>query len=129
MGAMRTVFSVFIAVGLALSGAAVAQNPAQREVKLAIEQQTLADALAHWAQQTGFQLISQVELTTVLTAPRLHGTYSAQAALDRLLEGTSLTYVWLNERTVAVRSRAPVERTLDQPSSTIVAPGVQRDSY
>lgn len=121
---MRTIISVFIAVGIALSAAAAsAQEPAQREVKLAIEQQTLADALAQWAQQTGLQLISQVELTTVLTAPRLHGTYSAQGALDRLLEGTSLTYVWLNERTVAVRSRPPAG---DQRSSTSVGPDAAR---
>lgn len=121
---MRTILPVFIAVGLALSAAAAtAQEPAQREVKLAIEQQTLADALAQWAQQTGFQLISQVELTTVLTAPRLHGTYSAQGALDRLLEGTSLTYVWLNERTVAVRSRPPA---VDQRSSTSVGADASR---
>lgn len=124
---MRRILQVLIGAGLTLSvAAAVAQEPAQRQVRLAIERQPLADALAQWAQQTGFQLISQVEMTTVLTAPRLHGTYSAQRALERLLEGTPLTYVWLNERTVAVRSRPAADATREQPSSKTPAPSPAR---
>lgn len=105
---MKTILPVVVGVGLALAGAgaaARAQESAQKKVKLAIQSETLADALAAWAEQTDYQVISAVEETTVLSAPRIQGRLTPQAALDRLLANTSLTYAWLNDRTVAIRER------------------------
>ena len=68
----------------------------------------MVDALNGWAQQTGLQLIvPDADATNGLEAPRLKGTFTAQAALSHLLAGTQLTYEFVNERTVAIHARTP----------------------
>lgn len=105
---MKTTLALLIAVGLALPSISLGDSEhVRREVKLDLEPQTLADALTEWAQQTGFQVISSVEATRVVLVPGLAGTFTPQGALERLLDGTPLTYAWLNERTVAIREKLP----------------------
>lgn len=107
---MKTILPVMVGVGLVLAcagAAARAEDSAQKKIKLAIQSETLADALAQWADQTDLQLISMVEQTRVLTAPLIRGTFTPQAALDRLLANTPLTSTWINDRTVAIRERVP----------------------
>lgn len=57
---MKTILSVALGVTLALSAmeAGAQDKAADRKVELAIEQQSLADALNEWAKQTGLQLVS-----------------------------------------------------------------------
>lgn len=75
---MRALPLVLVATALLFWAAAGADThvAAQRQVKLEIQQDTLADVLAQWAQQTGFQVISSVEATALLAAPHLSGMYS-----------------------------------------------------
>lgn len=108
---MRTTLSAIVSATLALVAIeSEAAAPAEREVQLAIEQQVLADALNAWAQQTGLQLVSpSSEVTNRIVAPQVKGVFSAQAALEKLLDGTPVTYVWLNERSVAIREKTQAE--------------------
>lgn len=105
---MKTILSVAIGAMLVLSAIEIGAQTkaAERKVELAIEQQTLADALNEWAKQTGLQLVSASSKgmnTTV--APVIKGEYTAQGALDELLKGTTLTYEWVSERAVAIREK------------------------
>lgn len=107
---MKTLLSAIVGATLALAtcNANADSAPGQRPVALAIESMSLASALDKWAQQSGFQIFVQDwELTKGLAAPSLKGTFTAQAALEQLLAGTSLTYVWLSEKAVSIRKRAP----------------------
>jgi iron complex outermembrane receptor protein len=105
---MRTILSAVVGVTLALCAveAGAQASFADRQVALVIESKTLADALTQWAQQSGLTLHSpDWAIAEKLTAPILKGTFSAQDALNRLLDGSPLTYTWLNERTVTIRER------------------------
>lgn len=103
---MKTLLSAVVGATLALCAIeADAQTAAgERQVALATESKTLAEALDEWAQKSGFQIIVQNwPLAKRLSAPTLNGTFRAQDALERLLRGSPLTYVWLNDRAVAIR--------------------------
>lgn len=105
---MKTILSAAIGAMLALSAvkAGAQAKAAERKVEIAIEQQSLADALNEWAKQTGLQLVSQSsEKMNTTVPPRLKGEYTAQGALDELLKGTTLTYEWVSERAVAIREK------------------------
>ena len=107
---MKSILSAVVAATLALVAIETdAQGtPGERQVSLTIESTTLATALDKWAQQSGFQIFVQDwEATKNITAPSLRGTFAAQAALEQLLEGTALTYVWLNDNAVSIRKKVP----------------------
>jgi iron complex outermembrane recepter protein len=107
---MKLILSTMVGATLAFS--AIETNaqatPGERQVSLTIESTSLATALDTWAQQSGFQIfVEDWEGAKRLTAPTLKGTFAAQAALEQLLKGTQLTYVWLNDRAVSIRKRVP----------------------
>lgn len=104
---MHAIRPIVVAVGLALAAAgATAQTASASQVKVEIKSQILRDALNDWAQQTGFQLISpSTGIKNEFVAPAVNGTLSPREALELLLSGTSLTYEFLDERTVVVRER------------------------
>src|SRR5262245_52646818 len=105
---MKSILSAVIGATLALSAieADAQASPGERQVSLTIESSSLATALDKWAQQTGFQIFVQDwEATKNLHAPSLNGTFAAQDALEQLLSGTSLTYVWNDTRTVSIRKK------------------------
>lgn len=81
-------------------------TPGERQVALAIESKTLAEALDQWAHQTGFQIVvANWDMAKKIPAPPLRGKFSARAALDRLLDGTPLTSVWTTNKVVLIRER------------------------
>lgn len=105
---MKSILSAVIGATLALSAieAGAQATPGERQVSLTIESTSLATALDKWAQQSGFQIFVQDwEATKNLRAPSLNGTFAAQDALEQLLSGTSLTYVWIDSKTVSIRKR------------------------
>jgi iron complex outermembrane receptor protein len=77
----------------------------ERKVALSIESMSLATALDKWAQQSGFQIFVDSEITKNLIAPNVNGTYTAREALERLLAGTPLTYEWLSDKAVSIRKK------------------------
>lgn len=107
---MKTLLAAVIGVTLALSAMeSEAQERAERKVQVAIEQQTLADALNEWAKQTGLQLVSpSSEMLNTIVAPRVKGVFTPRGALEQLLKDTPLTYEWVSERAVAIRERSQV---------------------
>jgi outer membrane receptor protein involved in Fe transport len=108
---MKTFLSAIVGTLLTLYGIEANADGAMGEgqVAIAIESKTLADALDQWAQQTGFQIIvPNWQLAKRLPAPTLKGSFSAKAALERLLAGTPLTWALLTERAVVIRERGPV---------------------
>jgi len=87
-----------------LAGMAAIGNPAQAQgrpdAELAqaetrtfdIPPQPLDSALLMFGQQSGRQIVSQSSLVSGLASPGVQGTLSVEAALQRLLAGTGLTY-------------------------------------
>jgi outer membrane receptor protein involved in Fe transport len=104
---MKTLLSVLIGtLALAAVGAAADGTP-ERQVAIAIESTTLADALDKWAQQTGYQIIvKDWELAKALPAPTVKGRFAPRIALERLLQGSTLTYTWVSDQAVAIGSQA-----------------------
>lgn len=101
---MKTLLPVLVGVALALASAAGSAEETDKDVlKLSIERKSLRDALNDWAQQTGYQLIAEIKGEFV--APKIEGRLTAQEALERLLQGTPLTYQWMGERLVAVKEK------------------------
>lgn len=85
---------------------AAAQGIPEKQLMLSIEAQPMVDALNSWAQQTGWQLIvPEDKSTSLLAAPSVKGRFTAREALRELLEGTSLAYELVDERTVVIRER------------------------
>lgn len=122
---MRTILPVVIGATLALCAvkAGAQAVPGDRQVALVIESKTLADALDQWAQQSGFQiLLKNWDMAKKLTAPSLKGTFSAQAALEQLLSGTSLVYEFTSERTVTVRARVTAASSTTGAIERVEAP-------
>jgi iron complex outermembrane recepter protein len=105
---MKTLLSALVGASLVLGTVeAIAEGmPGERQVSFAIQSKTLAEGLDEWARQSGFQLIvANWALTKTLPGAKVKGKFSARAALEKLLEGTQLTYVWVNENAVAIKSR------------------------
>jgi outer membrane receptor protein involved in Fe transport len=107
---MKTLLSAVVGATLALATieASAQSSPGERQVSLTIETDTLASALDKWAQQSGFQIFVQDwEATKNLPARSLKGTFAAQDALEQLLSGTPLTYVWISDKAVSIRKKVP----------------------
>src|SRR5690349_11526578 len=107
---MQTLLSAVIGATLALATleAGAQAPPGEQQVALTIETDCLASALDEWAQQSGFQIFVQDwEAAKHLPAKSLNGTFTAQDALDRLLSGTQLTYVWISGNAVSIRKKVP----------------------
>ncbi len=103
----------------AVHGAALAAQPQAPSVTLDIKAQPLGDALNEFGRQAGLQVVLFSAIGEGITSPRLSGNYSPQAALDRLLENTSLSYEFINARTVAIRvPKASSSGAISSTSST-----------
>jgi iron complex outermembrane recepter protein len=105
---MKFILSAMVGATLALTtlGADADGAPGERRITLEIESKTLAGALDQWAAQSGYQIVLQNwEIAKGLAAPSVKGTFSAQAALSQLLDGTPFTYVWINDKAVSIRGR------------------------
>jgi iron complex outermembrane receptor protein len=94
---------------LGLVGALLASTPcistpaAAATYQLSIQSQPVDDALNEFARQSGLQVVLQSQEVQGLTASGIQGTYTAQAALERMLANTGLAFEYLDATTVAVR--------------------------
>jgi iron complex outermembrane receptor protein len=64
--------------------------------------QSLARSLRQFAEQAGIQLAVETSLTADKQAPAIKGDYSTREVLDKLLNGTGLSYKFLDDHTVAI---------------------------
>jgi hypothetical protein len=78
---------------------------------IAIPPQPLGTSLQQLARQCGIQIIFFSKVVEGHDAPALNGTFTPQAALDKLLAGTNLTHHSLNDRTIEVAPK-PVVATM-----------------
>ncbi|MEZ0243044.1 MAG: TonB-dependent receptor plug domain-containing protein, partial [Sphingomonas sp.] len=85
--------------------AAYAQQAATRDYDIAA--QSLGAAINQLAVQSGRQIIVADELVRGLRAPRLHGRYPVETALEQLLAGSGLHAVMVGNTFVVQRSDAP----------------------
>jgi iron complex outermembrane recepter protein len=128
---MKSILSAVIGATLALSAMEADAQTAAGELQVALEikSTTLAEALDLWAARVGLQMFvppESWETAKKLSAPELNGTFTPQAALEKLLEGTPLTGVWLSDRAVSIRERKQVApttfRTIGDESARSQAP-------
>ena len=103
---MKTLLSAVVVATLALNAvqAGADGKPGERQIALQVESTTLAEALDQWAIRSGYQIFVQDwDLAKQLIAPDLKGTFSAEAALQKLLVGSPLMHVWIDAKTVSIR--------------------------
>ena len=88
-----------LAICLSASAFAVAEG-----LPRALPPQPLPDALEAFAQLSGLQVIYRAEIAAGLSSKGASEGQSAEAALKDLLRDTGLTYTFVNDRMVAIRS-------------------------
>lgn len=117
---MKSILSAVIGATLALSALQVRAQAGveERQIDLAIESSTLAEALDQWAQQTGLQIVvPDWDLTKRTPARGVKGAFTARVALEILLTGTSLKSEWVSDRMVSIREREAASNQSDGDSS------------
>jgi type II secretory pathway component GspD/PulD (secretin) len=76
---------------------------AQQQHEFEIEGGDLGEALDQFAQQTRLQIIFNPDFLTGKTAPGISGRYTANEVLQQLLNGTGLSWEYVNEKTLTIR--------------------------
>ena len=116
--------TVFLAGALAVTtwaqdgNSAFAADSNQTTCSLPVGRQPLDRTLSQIARQCGVQVVYFSKLTQGKTAPALEGTYTVEAALQRVLDGTGLAFRRVNAGTIEVRP-APTDTTADaQPKDS-----------
>lgn len=104
-----------------LSALAQAAEPTQSVIKLDIEAQPISEALNEFARQTGLQVVIDWNDGEGIASRPLKGTFTSQAALEKLLAGTDLTFQYLNDRIVAVSRKGKESGGASQPRVTNAA--------
>jgi iron complex outermembrane receptor protein len=104
-------------VGSSVVALAVGADP---EVMLSadIAPRPLTEALAAFGRQTGLQLIYVSGIAEAQYSRGARAGLTASAALTQLLDGTGLTFEFLNARTVRIYSASTVAPTLSASSAT-----------
>lgn len=110
------------AIGMALIGISRADEAAARLRKPTdIPAQTLRVALQTLSRERDLQFIFRSDVVGAIRTPHVSGELTVDEALTRLLSGTSLTYKYLDEKTVTIVPAAtapPADRAGKEPGST-----------
>jgi iron complex outermembrane receptor protein len=80
-----------------------------------IRSQRLADALDRFGEQSGLQVVYEENDLAGRTSRAVEGVMTPQVALDRMLEGSGLRWVFVNDMTILVEAR---KLTAPRPPST-----------
>jgi len=73
-----------------------------QETRFDIAAQPLEAALAEFGSQSGLQVTADAEVTAGVQANAVDGQYTPETALQRLLDGTGVTYRFADDETVAL---------------------------
>jgi iron complex outermembrane recepter protein len=90
---------------VAISSSAASAQQAHL-IQISVQSQDLGDALNQLARQTNVQIVFRPELVRGRQAPALSGNLTTQQALDRMLEGTGLTYRSSGENAYVILAQA-----------------------
>ncbi|MFC4313719.1 TonB-dependent receptor domain-containing protein [Steroidobacter flavus] len=112
--------SLSLATALATARAEHALSP-RDEVTFDIERAPLAEVMNQFSLQTGLQVYLPNAEQVIVEA--LRGRYSIEAALKKLLEGTGIEYLYVNERAILVRRTAQSPGTPVAKVSSARSPG------
>ena len=95
-------------------------------VQITLPAQSLGQALTALARQTGIELLAPTELVAGKQAPAISGTFTPQAALEQLLQGSGLEARSTGERSFVVQRLPPVSapRSQAQQDTPITMPPV-----
>ncbi|MBL8267604.1 TonB-dependent receptor domain-containing protein [Steroidobacter sp.] len=103
----RTLAALTVAAILSLHATGAT---AQEAVQLRLGAQPLEAALREVGAQTNINVFFDPALVSGLKAPTLNGRLTTDEALTFLLAGTGLQHEFLNERTVAIRTRPQTQK-------------------
>lgn len=81
---------------------ATQQMPAGQVYHFAIPRQNISTAMAAFTLATGMQFMLDARLAQGVTSPGLQGDFTADEALRQLLQGTGLTFRYVNAKTVTL---------------------------
>lgn len=83
-----------------------------------IEAQPLPEALTQWADQANMQVLWSAKLSSSQgEAPEVEGRFTADVALEHVLQGSGLTYAFVDPKTVSIRlASAAVDVAASSPS-------------
>lgn len=99
---------VVLSVMLSLAGSfgVAAENIENHEqLQVTVGQVPLDRALQSIAKQYGKQIVFFSNVADGLTTEAFSGTYSEEAAFNKLLEGTALSYRYINKKTIAIEKK------------------------
>ena len=126
---LAVVSATLLSTGSLLNAALLAYSPAaaaQEQVRgqYSIPAQPLRDALLAFSKQSGLQVIIATEAVKQYTSVPLQGEMTRAQALDRLLRGFALDYVFSGEVTVTIREKpVPAPPAKEAPAASAQTPG------
>ncbi len=116
MVAMRNLVFGWVMLGSMglVAGTVAAAESAQ--VAFDIDPKPLNLALTEFARQSGLQVVFVAEIGRNLTAPRVSGSYTPEAALQQLLVNTPFAFDFINPRTVTIHTQKPAADQVFAPA-------------
>ncbi len=102
---IRSLFAAVVLAILPLCSAAALTN-SNIDMSFKIDREPLGKALQEFAVQSGIQVIYLAKITDGLYAPPLHGRFTPEQALAKILGGSKLTYREVNPHTIEVMTLA-----------------------
>ena len=108
-------------IALSLGSAIAADNTV---IRLAIPPQPLASALETLAKQSGLHLFYADALVKGKHCPGLSGNFTAHQAIEKLLAGSGLGYVFTGNNTVAIKL-TPADKNKEISATTATMPVVK----
>jgi outer membrane receptor protein involved in Fe transport len=101
----RRFASGLLAALIAFASTTHAASPSRTPQRFDIRAASLADALDRFSEQSGLQVVYDLSALAAGKAPHVVGSMQVDAALDRLLERSGLTWRYVDKRTVLVQRR------------------------
>jgi iron complex outermembrane receptor protein len=75
-----------------------------KAIQFNIPAQSLSSALTRFSAETRLQVLYEGDVADILQAPALHGAYTPEQALEKLLGGTGLKYRFSNDKTITLEA-------------------------
>lgn len=122
MIARRGRWGAAIAMLALVCGSTWGEAPESSELRdIRITAPTMVGALMQFSQQTRIQLIFPTDGVGQINAPKLQGSFTPRAALERLLHESGLTFQFVNPRTVSVSVSKGPKTSKNEITSTSAA--------